>query len=370
MLLCDIQQILESWAPAELAWERDNVGLQVGSARKTINKILVTLDVTDQVISEAARKKIDLIISHHPLLFHPLRSVNLQERVGRLVNALCQHNIALYAMHTNLDFTTNGVSFSLAKKLRLEELRVLEKHHSVHKKIVVFVPRSYVEEVSSAMATAGAGNIGEYTQCSFRTEGVGTFTASQLAKPVLGKKGMPEHVNEIRLEMNVPTWKLQSVVTAMRSTHPYEEVAYDVYDLANTCDYFGAGVIGNYGAAISLREFLDRIKRALHVPALRYSGDSKKKIQRVALCGGSGSSLLPAALHEQADAFVTADISYHTFQDSDNKIALIDAGHYETEQPVLKEIVQYLQYQLAAKKQRVHVATSALTSNFVQYSLS
>jgi dinuclear metal center YbgI/SA1388 family protein len=370
MRLGDIQQILESWAPKELAWERDNVGLQIGSAGKRISKILVALDVTDEVISEASRKKIDLIISHHPLLFHPLKSINEEERVGRLVNALCRQKIALYAMHTNLDFTANGVSFSLAKKLRLNNARVLQQQHSSQKKIVVFVPRSHVEQVASAMTAAGAGRIGNYEECSFRGEGVGTFNASQQSKPFLGNKGRLERVNETRLEMNVPSWKIDHVTGAMQAAHPYEEVAYDIYDLVNSNRNYGAGVLGEYASAISLKEFLRTIQRALNVPALRYSGDAKKSIQCVALCGGSGASLLPAALRANADAFVTADISYHAFQDSDNRIALIDAGHYETEHPAIEEIVGYLKHEFALKKQRIYVTASTRISNFVQYSFS
>ena len=369
MVLRQIQDILESWAPKELAWERDNVGLQVGAPDQSIRKILIAVDVTDAVVEEARDKNIDLIISHHPLLFHPLKSVQTNERVGRLVSALTNHGIGLVAAHTNLDFTQGGVSFALAEKLQLHDIEVLHKHTTRDKKIAVFVPASHVETVAASMAAVGAGVIGKYDHCSFRMTGVGTFKPMKGATPYLGSRGRVEHVEEVRLEMIVPSWKLHEALKAMRLTHPYEEVAYDVYDLHNNDNNYGAGAIGNLKRSLRSKEFFALIKHQLRTPTLRYAGKPTRRIKRVAVCGGSGSDLLPVAIREDADAFVTADISYHKFQENDGRLTLIDAGHFETEYPTIKKLVTYLEQQLKQQKAKVSVIASSVSTNFVQYSL-
>jgi dinuclear metal center YbgI/SA1388 family protein len=370
MIVRDVHEILESWAPKGIAWERDNVGLQVGSMNRRVRKILVALDVTDEVLLEARAKKIDLVISHHPLLFHPVKSVTTEDRVGRLVHLLAQSGIALYSAHTNLDFTRGGVNFTLARRLGLHDLDFLRKDQNVLKKIVTFVPRLHVEAVTAAMAAAGAGTIGEYDECSFRVEGTGTFKAAKGAKPFVGGIGRLEKVEEVRLEMVLPRWRVNEVVSAMRSAHPYEEVAYDLYDLANAVDSYGSGAIGELLQATPLPRFLAHVERSLHVACLRFAGGLRKRISRVAVCGGSGSNLLRDAIQRGADAFVTSDVSYHEFQECDNRIALIDAGHFETEQPVVARIVEHLKQHLAGLRGNVTVLPSSRMNNFVQYHLS
>ena len=244
MVLREIGQILEAWAPPEIAWEQDNIGLQVGSPRAKVRSILVVLDVTDEVVAEARQKNIDLIVSHHPLLFKPLRSVNTDGRVGRLVKALLKHEIALFSAHTNLDFIAGGVSFSLAKALGVRNAKILQAKAHVYKKLSVFIPKDHVDSVTEAIAAVGGGSIGNYDWCSFRTEGIGTYRPNDKAKPYQGHRGDIEHARETRLDMVVPAWNLQKVVDAMIASHPYEEVAYDVYDLANASSSHGAGAIG------------------------------------------------------------------------------------------------------------------------------
>jgi len=367
MLLREIHHILESWTPKATAWERDNVGLQIGSMDQAIRRILVTLDVTDAVLDEARRKRIDLIVSHHPLLFHPLLSITPEHRTGRLALKTLQSNTALYAMHTNLDFARSGVSFALAEALGLQETRFLEHDQQREKKIVVFVPADHAEKLLAAMAAAGAGHIGRYEACSFQVNGTGTFLPVDGAQPFLGRVGHMESVNEIRLEMVVPEWNLDAVIRAMRTAHPYEEVAYDVYDLSNFSMNVGAGAIGYLSAAQPLEKFLSYVTRSLNIPALRYAGNSRKKIHRVAVCGGSGSQYISAAIRQGADAFVTADIRYHAFQDADGQLALIDAGHYETEQPAVQHVVDFLNSDTTIRKNRVQVRSSSINCNFVQY---
>ena len=370
MVLRDIHTIFESWAPRELAWERDSTGLQVGSMRRNVRKILTALDVTDEVVEEARRKNVDLIISHHPLLFHPVRSVNTDERVGRIVERLAARGIALYAAHTNLDFTREGVSSALAERLGIQNLDVLRKDQRIDKKIVVFVPLEYAEKVVSAMAGAGAGRIGNYERCSFRVEGTGAFTPSRGARPFTGKPGRERLVDEVRLEMALPAWSVERVIAAMRSAHPYEEVAYDLYDLSNASNWYGAGVIGELKREMTLGKFLGRVRQTLNAAGIRYTGDPKRSIRRVAACGGSGSDLLPVAISRGADVFLTADVTYHTFQECDGRIALIDAGHFETEQPIVPRIIARLKAHPMVRKNKVQVLPSTSTRNFISYKWS
>ena len=367
MVVQDVQNILESWLPEDIAWDRDAIGLQIGSPGAKVRSILVTLDVTDSAIQEAVQKRIDLIITHHPLIFHPLRTVTDGTRVGRLVLQLARANISLYAAHTNLDFALNGVSFALAERLKLGNLGFLQPGKPLEKKVVVFVPADHADALMSAMAEAGAGHIGNYEECSFRSDGTGTFRSGRGARPFLGKPGRREKVPEVRLEMITPARKLRDVISALRSAHPYEEAAYDVYDLKNESSSHGAGVIGELRRAMTLKEFLSHVRRSLGTPTLRYSGGRGRRIKRVAVCGGSGSDLLPAARQKFADAFVTADITYHTFQETDGDLAIIDAGHFETERPILSPLVEYLRKQFAQRKEKVRVSVPSRMSNPVQY---
>jgi|ERR1041384_4582977 dinuclear metal center YbgI/SA1388 family protein len=367
MTVRDVHDILNAWAPKETAWERDNVGLQVGSMARRVRTILVALDMTDEVLAEARDKKVDLIVTHHPLLFHPAGKVTLDDRVGRLVYRLAESGIALYSAHTNLDAARGGVSFALAGRLRLQEPEFLEQDRREMKKIAVFVPPDHVDAVMAAMAAAGAGTLGKYEMCSFRVGGTGTFRPAKGAKPFTGAVGTLEATDEVRLEMILPAWRLHDVVAAMRKAHPYEEVAYDAYDLSNPGGMAGLGVIGNLAEAMPLSKFLAHVKRALRVPSVRYSGPMRRSIRRVAACGGSGSGLMATAIRRGADAFVTADVTYHQFQECDGRLALIDAGHWETEEPVIPGIVGRLQSNVRGGRDRVKVLQSRRMKNFVQY---
>ena len=368
MVLREIHDILESWAPKAIAWERDNVGLQSGSMDQTIRRILVTVDVTDAVLDEARRKRANLVLSHHPLLFNPLTSIRPDQRTGRLLLKAIHNNIALYAIHTNLDFIEWGVSSALAEKLSLTETRILDNDQHRQVKIIVFVPIDYTNKVMLAMSRAGAGVIGNYETCSFRTTGTGTFLPLQGARPHLGKKGQLEQTQESRLEMILPEWKTDAVLQAMRSVHPYDEIAYDVYRLANASMNVGAGAIGVLRKTMPLKKFLSHVQKSLRLPVLRYTGNPSMNITRVAVCGGSGSKYVAKAITEEADAFVTADVQYHAFQEADGHIALIDAGHYETERPAVQRVVQFLHSHNTLKKQNIQIFPSTINSNFVQYS--
>jgi dinuclear metal center YbgI/SA1388 family protein len=348
---CDkIIKIIEDWAPKSIAWEKDNVGLQVGSLRREVKNILLCLDVDEKVVDEASRKKCNLIISHHPLLFRSLKKLDTEkDKISRIIEKLIKKDITLYSAHTNLDFTKDGVSFQLANKLKLTNQKFLLNLSSNQNKLSVFVPSSHADKVAEAMHNTGAGIIGEYTNCSFRTNGTGTFKGSEKSNPKLGVKGKIERVEEIKIEVLVDSFNLQKVITEMKKAHPYEEVAYDVYPLVNENVNFGMGVVGELSKELSEKDFFKHVSKSLRIKNLRFAKGLKDKIKTVAVCGGSGSDLVDTAIKNNADAFVTADVKYHTFQDAENNILLIDAGHYETEIPVLDAVKNRLETSITDK---------------------
>jgi putative NIF3 family GTP cyclohydrolase 1 type 2 len=248
----------------------------------------------------------------------------------------------LYAAHTNLDFAPGGTSFALAARLGIASAEILRAPFTLQKKIVTFVPEADVEHVAGAMAAAGAGTIGNYEECSFRVGGEGAFRGNAASNPAVGRRGALERVREIRLEMVVAGPRVAAVKAALRRTHPYEEVAFDIYPIENPSPGYGMGVIGELDRPLKLRGFLERVRRSLGAQHIRYTGEPGRTVRRVAVCGGSGADLLPAAVEAGADAFVTADVKYHAFHDSTGTIALIDAGHYETEFPVVRTLARRL----------------------------
>ena len=335
----EIFKYIENWAPKEIARNRDNVGLQVGSSKRVIKNILLSLDVNTNVAEEAIKKNCNLIITHHPLLFNPLKKIDTDNNsTSLLVEKLIKNNITLFSSHTNLDFTKDGVSFELAKTLKLRNIRFLSNLEANQYKLIIFVPEKKLEVVTRAIFENGGGVIGEYTHCSFRTKGKGTFKGSEKTNPTIGKKLRYEKVNEIKIEVIVDLWKLDKVMEAVRKVHPYEEIAYDAYLLKNKNINFGMGAIGEIKEPITEENFLNYVAKSLNVRNFRYTTGKRKKIKKVAVCGGSGSEFVPAAVKEGADAYISADIKYHTFFDYHRKILLIDAGHYETEVFSLNEL--------------------------------
>lgn len=355
MKVIDFEHIVEEWAPRWIAWERDNVGLQIGDRNRRVRRVLVCLDVTPAVAKEAIRRKADLIVAHHPLFFRPPSSLTSSDSLGTVVLALARENIAVYAAHTNLDAATGGVSMELAKTLGLARPRILMPLTDLYTKIAVFVPASHTDLVMRAMADAGAGVIGNYSHCSFRVEGRGTFRGSEGTHPAIGRAETLEQTDEIRMEMIMPKAITPKVVRAMKTVHPYEEVAYDVYPLSNESPQYGMGAIGEVTSPLTLHSFLGRVRKRLKAEAVRYSGGSKTIIRTVAVCGGSGSDLLREAVKAGADAYVTADIRYHTFHEAEGRIALVDAGHWETEQVILPSLAERLQRAVRQRKENVSV---------------
>lgn len=328
---------LEQWAPPGSAQSYDNVGLQVGDSRREVERALIALDVTPQVLEEARQQQATLIITHHPLIFRPLKTVTAGRFVNGLALRLAEAGIALYSIHTNLDAAPGGVSFALAEQLGLRDLRFLDTFAETLYKLVTFVPKTHFEVVREALADAGAGRIGAYEACAFASDGRGYFRPGEAANPHIGQAGGDlEVADETRLEVEVARWDLPGVLQAMKAAHPYEEVAYDVYSVQQDNTRAGLGAIGTLPVPEPLPSFLARVADRLGAGALRYAGDPAASIETVAVCGGSGSDFTRHALHAGADAYVTADVTYHKFFDvlddaGAPRMALIDAGHYETE---------------------------------------
>lgn len=332
----EIAEALEAWAPPGSAQSYDNVGLQVGDPEQTVQRALLALDLTPPVLEEARAVKAELIITHHPLLFRPLRQLTPGSMVPALALRLAASGIALYSIHTNLDAAPGGVSFALATHLGLQDVQFLAKMEQALYKLVTFVPASHFDQVREALARAGAGRIGNYEACAFAAPGTGYFRPGDMAQPFIGEPGKLESAEELRLEVEVTRWDLPRVVAAMRAAHPYEEVAYDVYPVEQPYTRAGLGAIGQLDKPEPLRDFLHHVAERLQAESLRYVGDPEAPVQKVAVCGGAGADLISRALAAGADAYVTADLSYHRFFEVlDNegrpRMALIDAGHYETE---------------------------------------
>lgn len=308
---------------------------------------MVTLDVLESVVDEAIENKVDLIIAHHPLLFKPLKQINIDNWRGRMIRKLIQDDITVYAAHTNLDVAKGGVNDLLADLLGLEDKEVLiETNEDSLCKVVVYIPETHIEVVTNALANAGAGHIGHYSHCTFQTKGTGTFMPLDEANPFIGKKNQLEMVPEVKVETIVQHTILSNVLKEMIAAHPYEEVAYDVISLENEGEKFGIGRVGNIKEVTSLDEFVTKVKQVLEVDHLRVSGDYNRKVKRVAVLGGSGENYIHAALQKKADVYITGDMTFHVAQEAiEMGISVIDAGHY-IEKVMKSATKQYLEQQI------------------------
>ncbi len=351
-----IFKYFESWVPKEIAWQKDNVGLQVGLTEREIKNILLCLEVTDETLDDAIKKDCNLIITHHPLLFNPLKKIDLhKDKTSKIIEKLIKNDITLYSAHTNLDFTKDGVSFALAKTLGLKKINFLVESKSNQLKLVVFVPVDYADKVAEAIFENGGGEIGEYSNCSFRTGGKGTFKGSDKSKPTAGKEDIEEKVDEVKLEVILDSWKLKGILQAVLKIHPYEEAAYDIYPLENSNSKYGAGASGILENPMAPKEFLKYVSEKLRLKNFRFVEGRNNQITKVAVCGGAGTDLIKEAIASNADAFITADIKYHTFHDAAGEILLIDAGHYETEIFSLNEVQRRLENIIGKSNSQIKV---------------
>lgn len=342
----DLFRLVEKLAPLELAEQWDNPGLQIGAPEAEVSRVLLALDVDEGVCREAGEKEAQLIICHHPLLFRPLKNIRTDLPQGALLASLLRAGIAVYAAHTNLDNAARGVNDALAARLGLQEVEVLRvTRRQKFLKLVVYVPVSHAEIVRSALGKAGAGWIGNYRECTFQVAGKGTFLPLAGTRPFIGRPGELAHVEEVRLETIVPEELAGPAVKAMRAAHPYEEVAYDLYPLANEGPARGAGRVGVLAGpgAVAFEEFVEHVKSALGVGNVRCGGEPARKIHRVAVCGGAGAEFWPDARAAGADVLVTGDIGYHAAKEMISAgLNFIDAGHYGTEQVILPVLRDYL----------------------------
>lgn len=321
---------LELWAPKNLAYDWDNVGLQVGSKRHETTGVLVTLDVTEAVVDEAIKNKANVIIAHHPMIFRPLSSINFDSIKGNVIKKLIQHEITVYASHTNLDIASGGVNDLLSDAIGLSKVQPLIPTHTESLvKLVVFTPVDYVQQVVDALSEAGAGHIGNYSHCTFQSPGQGTFKPLEGTNPFIGTQDKIEHVDEMKIETIVRESDLQDVIEAMTEAHPYEEVAYDIVSLKNKGEILGIGRIGTLNEQITLQQFLHIVKEKYNVDHLRFVGERSQKVKRVAILGGSGEKYIDAAINAGADVYITGDMTFHPAQDAKELgLAIVDPGHY------------------------------------------
>ncbi len=333
MKIIDVINEMLKAAPSELQLDYDNSGLQVGDVSQDVKNVMVALDVNADTIKKAAIKGVNLIISHHPMIFKPVKKVDARETAGKMIIGAIKSDICVFSRHTNFDTAFGGLNDILAERLGVSDTTPLVSLEDKSMcKLVVFVPIGYEEALRQALFSIGAGVVGDYPHCSFGVRGEGTFAPPESSNPFTGEKGRDNTVNETRLEMVLPCAKLDKAASVIAREHPYEEPAYDIYPLTIKRSRAGLGRVGKLSAAMTLRELGEMVKEKLKITHLRYIGNPKAKIRRVALCGGSGGSLISAAISSGAEAYITGDIKYHEALDAkDAKLNIIDAGHFSTE---------------------------------------
>ncbi|MGB4774238.1 MAG: Nif3-like dinuclear metal center hexameric protein [Daejeonella sp.] len=332
MKLSTLTSFLETIAPLAYQEDYDNSGLIVGYGEKEIVSALISLDCTEEVLDEAISKGCNLIISHHPIIFKGLKKLTGKTYVERVVMKAIKHDIAIYAIHTNLDHVLNGVNAKICEVLGVKNYSILSPKGNLLKKLVTFCPVDYAEKIRNALFEAGVGQIGNYSECSFNVEGIGTFKANENADPFVGEIGKRNHEAETRIEVIYSTDREREILLALHEAHPYQEVAYDLYPLENDYKHVGAGMIGWLDTEVPEKDFLNHVKQKLNTKVIRHTTLRNKNIKRVAICGGAGSFLLPQAIKAGADIFITSDYKYHEFFDADGKIVIADVGHFESEQ--------------------------------------
>ncbi len=332
MKIQDITSFLETVAPLSLQENYDNAGLITGNKDRVCSGIITTLDATEEVVLEAIEKKCNLIVAHHPVIFGGLKKITGKNYVEKTVITAIKNDIAIYAIHTNLDNVIQGVSGKMADMLGLVNTKVLKPSTAVLKKLITFVPAGQAETVRNALFVAGAGSIGNYSECSFNSSGEGTFKGNGGAQPYVGKTGERHTEPEVKIETVFPAWIENKVVTAMKIAHPYEEVAYDIFALDNAHREYGAGLIGELADPVDEKQFLEDIKKSFDLKVIRHTPLTGGKVKNVALCGGAGSFLIGTALAAGADFYITGDVKYHEFFDANGQMVIADIGHYESEQ--------------------------------------
>ena len=363
MKISEIIDVLEHKAPLFLQEKYDNAGLLTGDPDWECTGVLITLDTTEPVIEEAIKKKCNLVISHHPIIFSGIKKITGKNYVERTVIRAIKKDVAIYAIHTNLDNIKEGVNGKIAELIGLRDLNVLSPKGGLLKKLYTFVPVKNAPEVRQAIFNAGGGHIGNYSECSFNTSGVGTFKGGEYTNPYAGKAGELHLEEEMRVEIIFPAWLEHRIINILIKSHPYEEVAYDVISLDNKYQAGGSGLVGVLGESEKENDFLSRLQEVFNTRVIRHTRLRSKPVSKVAVCGGSGSFLISNALAAGADFFISADIKYHDFFDAEDKMVLADIGHYESEQFT----VNLLQELLVQKFPTFAVLKTEVNTNPVNY---
>jgi dinuclear metal center YbgI/SA1388 family protein len=363
MKLAEVAAIFESYAPLALQENYDNAGLVVGDPAMEITSALLCMDVTEAILLEAMQLGSNLVISHHPVVFNPLKRITGADLTERIILFAIRNSIALYSAHTNLDNHREGVNQKICQKLELQETEILLPQKKILNKLVTFVPLAHADEVSSALFSAGAGHIGNYDQCSFGVVGQGSFRASEGTNPFAGKIGKLHLEKEVRIETVFPAHLHKKIVDALISVHPYEEVAYDVYTLENAYNGTGAGMIGKLKEPMDEGEFFSWIKNIFRCKMIRVSPLLNIPVEKVAVCGGSGSFLIRRAMDADAQVFLTGDVKYHQFFEADGKLVIADIGHYESEQFTIEIFYEILMKNLP----NFAVHFSSINTNSITY---
>ena len=370
MSIQDVMGWLEELAPLNYAEDFDNVGLLVGNPTTKVSNILVSLDTLETVVDEAIAKNCNLIVSFHPIIFSGLKKLNSNSYVERTVIKAIQHNIAIYAIHTALDNHWNGVSAILCRTLGLTKQQILvPKSQTIHK-LTTFVPTKSADSVREALFAAGAGNLGNYSNCSFNSKGMGSFKGNNQSNPTIGKKGKIHFEEETQITVTYQKHLESGILQNLFKSHPYEEVAYEIITLNNFNQHIGMGMIGELDEYTYIEDFFNFVKQALHIPIIKHSHLCKTKIKRVAVLGGSGSFAIEAAKRAKADVFLTADLKYHDYFKSENEIVIADIGHYESEQFTKNYLVDFLSKKItnfAPALQDRKVMISTTNTNPVKY---
>ncbi len=338
----DITGRIQELAPAEMAMDWDNSGLQLGDPEEQVKSVLIAVEPTEKVVLEALEKNCQLLIVHHPLIFQGVKSLNLADPRGSLIAQALKNDLAVFAAHTNLDQARGGLNDFLAEKLELEEVENLQSNLK-QEKLVIFVPRDSIKEVQRALFSAGAGEIGNYSEASFYTPGTGTFKPLAGSSPAVGRQGKREEVEEYRLEVLYQTRDRSSIIDSLKEAHPYEEPAYDIFALEQYRNEPQPARLGSLAEPVSLEKFLQRVKQVLSPAVLRYSGSLTRRIGRIGLVCGSGGDFLKKADPEKMDLFLTGDVKYHELLTARERgLAVVDAGHFATEKIFRELIADYL----------------------------
>ncbi len=342
MIIEDVINLLEEFAPLAYAEDFDNVGLLVGNKKTQLTGVLVTLDTLESVVDEAIENNCNLIVSFHPIIFKGLKKITGKTYVERVVLKAIKHDIAIYAIHTALDNAVQGVNDAICNKLGLINKEILIPQAQTIKKLVTFVPKEEAEILRTALFKAGAGTIGNYSNCSFNTEGVGTYMGNELSSPTKGIKGKTHREEETQIGVTYPKHLEQSILKTLFKTHSYEEVAFEITTLENRNQHIGIGMVGELKEPMEEYEFLNYLKTKMNVTHIRHTTLLGKPIKKIAVLGGSGSFAIEAAKASDAQIFITADLKYHDFFTAENNIILADIGHFESEQFTKNILVAFL----------------------------